>query len=163
VNSGHGIVPVKADSESLLRESQQFFVDFKHVRGQQTAKRAIEIACAGGHNTLMIGPPGSSKTMLAKRMPTILPPFRFEEAVETTRIHSVAGALDSGTGLVGTRPYRSPHHTSPTPDGSAEAPFRVPEKSRLLTTGYCFSTSCRSSHETFWKCYVSHWKTEPSR
>jgi magnesium chelatase family protein len=104
VTSGNGIVPVKADSESLLRESQQFFVDFKDVRGQQTAKRAIEIACAGGHNILMIGPPGSSKTMLAKRMPTILPPFRFEEALETTRIHSVAGVLDSGTGLVGTRP-----------------------------------------------------------
>src|SRR3989442_12553736 len=111
INSGNGILPMKADGDALLRESQQFFVDFKDVRGQQTAKRAIEIACAGGHNILMIGPPGSGKTMLANRMPTILPPFSFEEALETTKIHSVAGVLDPGAGLVGVRPFRSPHHT----------------------------------------------------
>src|SRR5277367_5893917 len=111
INSGNGVSRLQVDTAQLLSESQQFHVDFKDVRGQQSAKRALEIACAGGHNILMIGPPGSGKTMLAKRMPTILPPFTFEEALETTKIHSVAGVLDQGVGLVGTRPYRSPHHT----------------------------------------------------
>ena len=111
VNSGNGVKPLKVDCEALLQESQQFNVDFKDVRGQYTAKRALEIACAGGHNILMIGPPGSGKTILAKRMPTILPPLTFEEALETTKIHSVAGVLDPGAGLVGVRPFRSPHHT----------------------------------------------------
>jgi magnesium chelatase family protein len=111
VNSGNGIQALKVDGDSLLSEAQNYVVDFKDVRGQQTAKRALEVACAGGHNILMIGPPGSGKTMLAKRMPTILPPFTFEEALETTKIHSVAGVLDAGVGLVGVRPFRAPHHT----------------------------------------------------
>ncbi|HWH58237.1 MAG TPA: YifB family Mg chelatase-like AAA ATPase [Terriglobales bacterium] len=111
VNTGNGIEPTVVNQEALLNEAQHFPIDFKDVRGQQTAKRALEVACAGGHNILMIGPPGSGKTMLAKRVPTILPPFTFEEALETTKIHSVAGVLDPGAGLVGLRPFRSPHHT----------------------------------------------------
>jgi len=111
INSGNGISRLEVNTDQLLTEAQHFSVDFKDVRGQHTAKRALEVACAGGHNILMIGPPGSGKTMLAKRMPTILPPFTFEEALETTKIHSVAGVLDARAGLVGTRPFRSPHHT----------------------------------------------------
>jgi len=111
VNTGNGIAPIVVNQEELLNEAQHFPIDFKDVRGQQTAKRALEVACAGGHNILMIGPPGSGKTMLAKRIPTILPPFTFEEALETTKIHSVAGVLDHGAGLVGVRPFRNPHHT----------------------------------------------------
>jgi magnesium chelatase family protein len=103
--------PFRVNSQSLLCEHHTYALDFKDVRGQQTAKRALEVSAAGGHNILMIGPPGSGKTMLAKRLPSILAPLRLEEALETTKIHSVAGVLDADAGLVTQRPFRSPHHS----------------------------------------------------
>lgn len=111
-NGTKPLEPYKLDTREVFHNSiNNYTVDFNDVKGQENIKRALEIAAAGGHNVILIGPPGAGKTMLARRFPTIIPPLSLYESLETTKIHSVAGILDSDTALITNRPFRAPHHT----------------------------------------------------
>lgn len=130
VSGNPGISPTRVDTRAeFQKHAENFPFDFSEVKGQESVKRAFEVACAGGHNILLIGAPGSGKSMMAKRLPSILPPLNLHEALETTKIHSVAGRLERGSMLMTRRPFRAPHHTvSPvalTGGGTPPAPGEI--------------------------------------
>lgn len=136
--NGENFESIRQETFESCKNKTNYDVDFADVKGQTIAKRAIEIAVCGGHNIIMIGPPGAGKTMLAKCVPTIMPEMSFEEAIEVTKIHSVSGILDKNVGIVTTRPFRSPHHTSTVPalvGGGAKA---KPGEVSLATHGVLF-------------------------
>ncbi len=128
--------PVVANPDIRWQDSE-FKLDLKDVKGQQHARRALEIAAAGGHNLIFVGPPGSGKTLLARRLPGILPNMNFDEALEVTRIHSVAGLL-KGKGLISDRPFRSPHHSASGPSLVGGGSFPRPGEITLATNGVLF-------------------------
>ena len=138
LNNPNEYTPIKVDGQKELNQAQFIKADLKDVKGQAHARRALEIAAAGGHNLIFVGPPGSGKTMLARRLPGILPPLSFEEALEVTQIHSLAGLLKNKGSLVSDRPFRSPHHSASGPSLVGGGSFPRPGEISLAHRGILF-------------------------
>ncbi len=149
------IVDTRAEFYSQVSEYEH---DFADVRGQENIKRALEIAAAGGHNVVLIGPPGAGKTMLAKRLPSILPPLNLQEALETTKIHSVAGKLGTHHALISRRPFRSPHHTISDVALVGGEGSRSLGRSHLHIMECCSLMNCPSLKERSLKYSGNHWR-----
>lgn len=145
--------------EEFYKHQCTFPFDFSEVRGQENVKRALEVAAAGGHNVLLIGAPGSGKSMMAKRLPSILPPLSLGESLETTKIHSVAGKLGKNTSLIAIRPFRSPHHTISQVAMVGGGASPQPGEISLAHNGVLFWMNSLNSAGTCWKYSDNHLKT----